>query len=195
MDSKKTDRDAWYERNRVKDAPGKEHHCCACIIPYAIGGGLVLLLSQRAAGNSDRDKGSASCQRRAVYKSIEPKAFMFPTAAVSRLGDGRDQLISDGAREHPLDSNVIARYALKPLSPRMNLCSPRMERVGGKCLIFDGYSPYSDDVVADFGLLAIIEIHRSEMEYARSSGGAALIERIKKKGYYPYSDLDREPVV
>ena len=69
-----------------------------------------------------------------------------------------------------------------------------MEHVGGKCLIFDGYARLSDDVAVDFGLLAIIEIFRSEMEYALNRGGVELIKRLKAKGHYPYSDLDRKPV-
>jgi hypothetical protein len=69
-----------------------------------------------------------------------------------------------------------------------------MPRVGEKCLIFDGYACHSDDVAENFGLLAIIEVFRSEMEYARKHGGAQLLKRLKSKGYYPYSDLDREPV-
>jgi len=47
---------------------------------------------------------------------------------------------------------------------------------------------------AQFGLLVLIEIHRSEMEYAREHGGAKLLARLKRAGCYPFSDLDREPV-
>lgn len=68
------------------------------------------------------------------------------------------------------------------------------KRIGGKCLIFDGYACHSDDAAGNFGLLALIEVFRSEMEFARENGGDALIERLKAKGHYPYSDLDREPV-
>jgi hypothetical protein len=50
-------------------------------------------------------------------------------------------------------------------------------------------------MVEDVGLLAIIEVFRSDMEYAQENGGAKLIKRLKSKGHYPYSDLDRDPVV
>lgn len=69
-----------------------------------------------------------------------------------------------------------------------------MPHVGGRCLIFDGYPSYPDDEPAEFGLLAVIEVFRSEMEYARKNGGARLIKRLKAKGHYPYSDMDREAV-
>ena len=67
-----------------------------------------------------------------------------------------------------------------------------MDRIGGKCLIFDAYGFDGDK--ADFGLLAIIEIHRSEMEYAREHGGENLIAKLKTAGFYPYSDLSRPAV-
>ena len=70
-----------------------------------------------------------------------------------------------------------------------------MPTVGGRCIIFDGYPLYPDDEPAEFGLLAVIEVFRTEMEYARKNGGAKLLKRLKEKGYYPYSDLDRKPVV
>jgi len=33
------------------------------------------------------------------------------------------------------------------------------------------------------------------MNYARQHGGKRLIARLKNAGYYPYSDLDRAPVI
>src|SRR5438094_413151 len=47
---------------------------------------------------------------------------------------------------------------------------------------------------ADFGLLAVIEVFRSEMDYVRKNGGAKLLQRLKAKDHYPHYDLDREPV-
>lgn len=67
-----------------------------------------------------------------------------------------------------------------------------MKTVGGKCLIFDAYGVENES--PDFGLLAIIEIHRSEMNYAREHGGEKLLNKLKQAGYYPYSDLDRPAV-
>lgn len=46
----------------------------------------------------------------------------------------------------------------------------------------------------EFRLLLIVEVFRTEMEFARQEGVAALIERLTSAGHYPYSDLDRQPV-
>jgi hypothetical protein len=69
-----------------------------------------------------------------------------------------------------------------------------MERVGGQCLIFDDYGSCTDDDAGTFGLMAVIEVFRSEMEFARRNGSAALFERLRTAGCYPYSEIDREPV-
>lgn len=58
-------------------------------------------------------------------------------------------------------------------------------------MIFDAYGRAE---TPGFGLLAIIEIHGSEMRYARKKGGAQLIKKLKSAGHYPDSDLDRAPV-
>lgn len=46
-----------------------------------------------------------------------------------------------------------------------------------------------------YGLLLCIEVHESEMEFARQQGTKALFKRMKEADVYPYSDLDRDPVV
>ena len=69
-----------------------------------------------------------------------------------------------------------------------------MPTVGGRCLIFDAYPACPDDEAAEFGLLAGIEVFRSEMDYARENGGAKLLKRLKAKGHYPYCDMERDPV-
>lgn len=66
------------------------------------------------------------------------------------------------------------------------------------CLVFDEYIEPEKTFEINgkrHGLLLIIEIYRSEMEYAMNNGSKELFKKLKEKGYYPYSDLDRESVV
>lgn len=65
-------------------------------------------------------------------------------------------------------------------------------------LIFDKYQPGTNEF--NIGgrihhLLLCIEVFKNEMDYARANGGKNLIEKLKEARFYPYSDLDREPVV
>jgi len=46
-----------------------------------------------------------------------------------------------------------------------------------------------------YGLLLAVEVHKSELEYARANGTAELIKKLRTAGVYPYSDIDRAPVL
>lgn len=66
------------------------------------------------------------------------------------------------------------------------------------CVVFDEYKKKGVDFKINnkkHGLLLFIEVFRQEMVYAIEEGSDKLLEKLKEKGYYPYSDLDREPVV
>jgi hypothetical protein len=66
------------------------------------------------------------------------------------------------------------------------------------CLIFDKFEINGAAFKIEgkqHGLLLCMELHPSELQYARQQGTKNLIEKLKLAGVYPYSDLDREPVV
>ena len=50
------------------------------------------------------------------------------------------------------------------------------------------------DKEGTFGLLLLIELNRSEMNYARKIGGANFIKLLKEENVWPFSDLDRKKV-
>ena len=81
------------------------------------------------------------------------------------------------------------------------------EQLAGRCFIFDELPaaapvpvPTSPDERSPldgkrFGVLLAIEVFREEMDWAREQGTEKLVERLQAAGAYPFSDLDREPVV
>ena len=72
------------------------------------------------------------------------------------------------------------------------------EQEDAQCLIFSDYRPDGRPFnIGDqeHGLLLVIEVHKSEMDYARQNGTPQLIDKLKAAGYYPKSDLDRPSVV
>jgi hypothetical protein len=193
----------WYERkSRLMEASlGKEHDMVMhALIPYAIGGGLDLYyypngLPGIAIATKELSVLPNEGSSNRMYRSYELVMF---TKHRLDLDAAKDENTEFGRAHMNLNAilNRVAPYSAQAtLNPNETCAFPAgMERVGGRCLIFDGYACHSDDVAEDFGLLAIIEVFRSEMDYARKHGGAKLIERLKAKGHYPYSDLDREPV-
>ena len=91
--------------------------------------------------------------------------------------------------------NRITPYSAQAtLNPNETCEFPdEMDDVGGKCLIFDRYG--TEQGKAPFGVLLLIEVFRSEMDYVREHCGRNLFEKLKEAGHYPYSDMEREPVV
>ncbi|MEX1230508.1 MAG: hypothetical protein WEB58_09720 [Planctomycetaceae bacterium] len=199
----------WYERKTtlMEQALGAEHDMVMhAIIPYELGGGLDLYYFPNGipgTGVATKELSSFpdAGSNNAVYLAYE--LVMFTRHPLS-LDDANDEKTPFGKAHDNINAilNLIAPYSEDAeLNPRETCEFPDdMEDVGGKCLIFDGYTSYSgeDDPqgeMEDFGLLLLMEIFRSEMEYAREQGGAELIEKLKAAGHYPYSDMDRAPVV
>jgi hypothetical protein len=93
---------------------------------------------------------------------------------------------------------VVGRYSHDAvLNPGETCEVPWKEGDPTTCLIFDEYQ--KDGVPFEIEgkkhcLLLCMEVFRSEMEYAMKKGSAPVLRKLKEKGYYPYSDLDREPV-
>jgi hypothetical protein len=180
---------------------GREHDMVMhAIIPYAVGGGLDLYYYPHSIPGTAiatkelselPDQGSAN----RVFSCYE---FAMFTRHALNLDDAMDDSTPFG-RAHSSINRILSRLAPYSASVALNpneTCEfpAEMEHVGGKCLIFDAYRTPSAEGTRGFGVLSVIEIHRSEMDFARSAGGSELIERLKAAGHYPYSDLDRDPV-
>lgn len=94
---------------------------------------------------------------------------------------------------------TIGSYSLETkLEPGETMEIPGGDGESETCIVFDEYRPDNKDfLIGDrkHGLLLVIEVFRDEMEYAMENGSAQLLTRLKEKGHYPYSDLDRESVL
>lgn len=194
----------WGERKSalMEASLGKEHDMVMhALIPFYIGGSLDLYyypngVPGTAVATKELSELPNEGPANDVYRSYELVMF---TRHPLDLDAARDENTDFGRTHMNISAilNLIARYSAEAtLNPNETCEFPAdMEVVGGKCLIFDGYACHSDDLAERFGLLALIEVFRSETDFARKHSGAQLIERLKAKGHYPYSDLDRNPVV
>jgi len=193
----------WYDRKSslMEAILGPEHNTVMhALIPYAVGGGLDLYYYPHAIPGTAvatkelselPDQGSAN----RVFSCYEIAMF---TRHSLNLDEANDETTAFGRAHSNMNRilSFIARYSAEAtLNPNETCEFPLdMEHVGGKCLIFDAYGRSESEADRGFGILAVIEIHRSEMAFARSCGGAELIQRLKAAGHYPYSDLDRVAV-
>lgn len=92
---------------------------------------------------------------------------------------------------------TIGNYSFEAILNPNETCEVPSDNEENKCLVFDSYQP--NNVGFKIGdrkhhLLLCLEIFRSEMEFARKNGSQELFAKLKAKGFYPYSDLNREPV-
>jgi len=193
----------WYERKSalMEASLGKEHDILMhAIIPYYVGGGLDLYyypngLPGTAIATKELCELPNSGPSNDVFNCYELVMF---TKQKLDIDAAKGESTAFGKQHSNINVilNLIAPYSAEAkLNPNDTCEFPaEMAGVGGKCVVFDEYARHADDMVESFGLLAIIEIFRSEMDYARRRGAARLFERLKAEGYYPYSDLDRAPV-
>lgn len=194
----------WFERKAatMEKMLGKQHEMVMhAIIPYAVGGGLDLYyypngLPGTAIATMELSELPGQGSSNEVYQCYE--LVMFTKHAID-LDAAHNEETAFGKAHTVINAvlNVIAPYSTQAVLNPEETCEfpAEMEIVGGRCLIFDGYPSYPKDQPTEFGLLAVIEVFRSELEFARENGGAELLKRLKAKGHYPYSDLDRKPVV
>ncbi len=93
----------------------------------------------------------------------------------------------------------VGNYSYKvKLEPGETCEIPQGEGKENICLVLDEYKKDNTEFKINgnsYGLLVCIEIFRSEMEFAMEYGSLELFRKLKFKGYYPYSDLDRGPVI
>ncbi len=198
----RSDEQQWYDRKSALMAGilGVEHdEVMHAIVPYAIGGGLDLYYYPHGipgTGIATKELCEAPGQGPSNRRLGAYELVMFTSHPLS-LDDLHDESTPFGRAHASIRPilHCIARYSAQAqLNPRETCEFPAdMDGLGGKCLIFDAYG--AGWRRAAFGLLAVIEIHRTEMDYARRHGGKRLLKRLKKAGYYPYSDLDRPAVV
>jgi hypothetical protein len=192
----------WYERKTslMVDILGPEHDMVMhAIIPYSIGGALDLYyfpngIEGCAIATKELSELPGEGSSNDVFDCYE--LVMFTRHRIS-LADAKDAATPFGNAHKTINGilNCIARYSAQAkLNPGDTSEFPPDfgDGLGGKCLIFDAYG--CDAAAQEFGLVVIMEIHRSEMNFARQQRGRELIERLKTAGHYPYSDMDRPAV-
>ena len=180
---------------------GKEHDMVMhAIIPFAVGGGLDLYyyphgIEGTAIATKELVDLKGRGPRNKSYRAYELVMF---TKHPLDLDKAKDESTPFGAAHSKMNSilNNIAGYCTQAKLNANETCEfpQEMENVGGKCLIFDAYSKADTPGPHGMGLLLILEIFRSEMDFARQNGGGELLQKLKDAGHYPYCDLERAPV-
>ena len=196
----------WYDQKSqlMENILGSEYeYVMHSIIPYEVGGSLHFYYYAQPDG-------TAIATKELSYASGAPNSnnsfgrfeFVIFTKDVLPNSVG-DQVFQSSYGEHFDHTqkilNAIARYSETTTINPYETCEFPEDfednDIGGRCLIFSAYGSGSDDKYQPFGLMLVMEVFRSEMDYAREHGGIHLINKLKDAGYYPYSDLSRNEVI
>lgn len=192
----------WYDRKTamMEATLGRQHNVVShAIVPFAVGGGLDLYYSPNGVPGTavatkelceDPDEGPSN----EAFDLYELVMFTKHELSIDHVHD-ESTALGRALSNIGTILNPIALYsAHATLNPKETLEFPEeMDTVGGKCLVFDACGEAIGEDPT-FGLLAVIEVFRSEMNFVREAGSGELFGKLKEAGHYPYSDLDRKPV-
>ncbi len=178
------------------------------IIPYAMGGGVDMYYFSKAMPGTvlvtmeliEPDGTGPKPNRLGTYELVA--ATRHP-----RTLQANKAIVPDDTGKNPFATierhlcgilTMVGRYStMAVLQPGETAELPNDDGDYDTCILFDEFDTHGvpfEIAGRPHGLLLVMEVHRSEMEYAREQGSAALIKKLKKAKVYPYSDLDRPPV-
>jgi hypothetical protein len=196
--------DQWYREKSayLAEILGEEHGLVQhAIIPYDVGGGLDLhYYPNKIPGTGIATKELVNLEGVGPSNRAYPcyELVMFTRHPID-LENAQNQETPFGRAHQNITRiiNPIARYsATAALNPGDTLEFPGdYANVGGKCLFMIDYSDVKNPGPKGMGLMLVMEVFRSEMEYSRQHGSAELFKLLNEAGCLPYSDLERDPLV
>jgi hypothetical protein len=196
------DKDYELKSTGLEKVLGKSHNLVGhAIIPFEVGGAVDMYYYP----NGIKGTGFATME---LIKPDGTGPIPNRTGTYELVAFTKLDYIQDTTKTNPF--NLIERhicgiftgignYSFQAKLEPLETCElPIHEGKPNLCLIFDDYKPEGKEFkIGDkkHGLLLIVEVFRDEMEFAMANGTGKLIDRLKEKGYYPYSDLNRESVI
>ena len=197
----------WYDEKSamMETALGKEHDMVVhAIISYEMGGALhSYLYPNGIAGTGLATKQLARLENddtNELYEGNGPSNTSYDSFEFVIFT--REDIVSKELSDDPDDRFFQMRALLNCFAPYAEQVQlNKYETIGipedwdamaGSNVILDTYKP--EFFNKDFGLMLIMEIFPSELEYKTKNGGDALIDLLKQADHYPYSDLNRNPV-
>ncbi len=194
------DKDYEDKMQGLENVLGKSYEMVGhAIIPFAIGGAVDMYYFP------DHIKGTGFATMELLDPDGNgPKPNSFGTYEL--VSFTKEPLSTDRESSTPFNSierrvcgifTAIGNFSFQAVLNPLETCEIPSDKGENQCLVFYKYSPDGKEFTVgarQHHLLLCLEVFRTEMEFAREYGTEALIAKLKQAGYYPYSDLDRDPV-
>jgi hypothetical protein len=187
----------------LEDVLGKMHEMVGhAIISFAVGGAVDMYYFPNHINGTgfatmellDPEGNGPKRNRLGTYELVAFTRLPYD----SRKGDGIQTAFERIERRFCGIFTMIAIYSSQAILNPGETCElPGGEKEEKKYILFDNYIPDGKEFKISerkHHLLLCLEVFKSELEFSRTNGSASLLELLKSKNYYPYSDLDREPV-
>jgi hypothetical protein len=175
---------------------GEMYHLVGhAIIPFQVGGAVDMYYFPRAVDGTafatmeliEPDGSGPQPSRIGTYELVAFTKYKIGEAAFEKIERRMCRIFT-----------IVARYSYEAqLNPLETIEVPAGEDEPNYCLILDEYKKQGVEFIignSRHGLLLLIEVFRSEMEYAMKHGSQVVLDKLRENGHYPYSDLGREPV-
>ncbi len=182
------------------------------LIPFCLGGGVDMYYFSACMPGTvfatmeliDPDGKGPKANRLGTYELVTCTRLPRPPVEPHEV---RKQKIKDGTLSDfdLIDSRLcgimttIGNYGFEVvIEPGETAELPGKDEQDVNYLVFDEFDRKGVPFIVEgreHGLILCIEIFRSELDYARESGSAALLAKLKEASFYPYSDLDRSSVI
>jgi hypothetical protein len=183
----------------IESVLGKEHEMVMhAIIPYAIGGPVDMYMYPKCLN------GTVFATKEMVEwcsqecKQYDGQYYEVVMATKLAIDEREESDFSKTLLRYRKIMTRVARYSgIAVLKSNDTIEIPMGDNEENACAIITEVDVSKRNVIdgVPIALQYIIEIHRSEMDYARNNGSAALIDKLKKGNLFPFSDVSRSAVI
>jgi hypothetical protein len=194
--------DAHYEQKKqaLETLLGEMYHLVGhAIIPFQVGGpvDMYYFLNSDYAGTAFATMELIEPDGSGPKPNAQGKTYELVAFTKQQYSGDKDSEFEQIEMRIRSTFTTIANYAYQTAVKPLDTAEVPDDE-GTKYLIFAEYT--KPDVLFEINqqqhtLLLCIEVFKPELDFARAQGTANLISKLKDQGYYPYSDLDRQPVV
>jgi hypothetical protein len=201
------ERDYEVKKDALERVLGPMYHLvCHAIFPYQMGGALDMYLFPHGIPGTgfasmellEPDGSGPKPNGIGTFELVAFTRLSIPAIEAGRNSATASVFTHIQSRLNGIMTMTGQYSTMAVLNPGDTCEVPWKDGEPNVCLVLDNYDPNGTPFMINgrtHCLLLCMEIFPEEMAYARAHRSAALLDKLKAAGVYPYSDMDRKSVV